>query len=163
MTVTVSLTVMRLPAVNGVLVVTGPASACTAAEGTSDFRGSGMMTIPGWDTLGRSDAEVCAEGAADASDAGAGFFEGLLDVSSVVGTETTKAVVVDLSAVVEGIIEPEPASLGDGLATARELDELDLILVVVGPDENVDVSLGIITAGELAASVERLVSDDFPV
>lgn len=155
------------------LVVTGPAAAFMTAgktpvdvglTGLSVIRGSGMMLIPGSDPLGRSDAEVCAEGAVDASEAGAGFFEGLVEMSRVVGTETTKVDSVVLSAVAEGIIElGEPALFGVGLATAEDLDELGLGMVVVGADENVGVAaLGMVVVGKSDAPVERLVSDDFP-
>lgn len=154
-------------------MVTGPAAAFTTTgmtvvdvglAGLPVLRVSGMMLIPGSDSLGRSDAEVCAEGVVDASEAGAGFLEGLVDVNSVVGTETTGADSVVLSAVAEGTVEPgEPALFGVGLATAEELDEMGLGMVVVRADENVGVAaLGMLIVGKRDASVERLVSDDFP-
>ena len=65
------------------------------------MRGTGMMTIPGPDSLGRLDAEVCADDV-DAFEAG----EGLLDVSNVVWTEVAEADCVALCAVVEATVEP---------------------------------------------------------
>lgn len=65
------------------------------------MRGTGMMTMPGPDSLGGLDAEVCADDV-DAFEAG----EGLLDVSSVVWTEVTDAYCVALCAVVDGTVEP---------------------------------------------------------
>lgn len=122
MTVTVSLTVMRLPAVKGLLVGIESAAALTGGGKMPDdvgvamlpvLRGSGMMLIPGPDSLGRPDAEVCAEVVVDASEAEAWFFEALVEVSSVVDVEVVALDIVVLSAVAGGIAEPgEPALFG---------------------------------------------------
>lgn len=174
-TVTVSLTVTRLSGAKELLVVTGSTTALiTAGEalfavGLSVIRGSGIMLIPGSDPLG---TEGCAEGGVDASGAGAGSFEGLVDVSDVsrvIGIDKIGAGSVVLCAVVEGAVElEEPILLGVELATATELedrDELGVILVVVGSNEDVGfVALGMMMFGKLAAPVERLDSEDnFPV
>lgn len=145
---------------------TGKAAVDVGLVGLTVIRGTGMMLIPGPDSLGRSDAEVCAAGVVDAFEVGAGVFEGLADVSSVVGTEITEGDSEVLPAVAEGIVELEdPAVFGVGLAAAKELDELDLVSVVVGPDENVGFApLGMIIVGRLNGPVEGLVADDgFPV
>lgn len=155
--------VARSPAA---FTTTGKAAVDVGLVGLSVIRGTGMMLIPGSDSLERSDAEVCAEGAVDAFEVGTGVFEGLAVVSSVVGTEITKGDSVVLSAVAEGIVElGEPALFGVGLATAKELDELDLVSVVVGPNENVGFApLVMIMVGRLNGPVEGPVSDDgFPV
>ena len=173
MTVTVSLTVTRLPAKKGLPVVTESAAAFTTPGKTpvdvglaalSDIRGTGMMLIPGSDPSGTSDAEGCAGGVVDSSEAGAGFL-GLVDVSSVVETEITEADAVVLFSVVEGIVEPgEPALFGVGVATAKELDELDLASGGVGPNEDVgSAALGRMIVGKLVAPEEKPVSDGFSV
>lgn len=142
----------------------GKAPADVGLAVLSDIRGSGMMLIPGSDPSGRSDAEGCAGGVVEASEAGAGFFD-LVDVSSVVGTEITEADAVLLFSVVEGIVESgEPALFGVGLAAAKGLDELDLASVAVGPNEKVgSAALERIIVGKLVAPVDKPVSDGFSV
>lgn len=136
----------------------GKASVDVGLAALSDIRGTGMMFIPGSDPSGTSDAEGCDGGVADASEAGAGFF-GLVDVSSVVETEITEADAVVLFSVVEGIVEiGEPALFGVGVATAKELDELDLASGGVG-----SAALGRIMVGRLVAPEEKPISDGFSV
>lgn len=161
MTVTVSLTVTRLPGKKGLPVVTESAAAFTTAgkipadvgsAALSDIRGTGMMLIPSSDPSGTLDAEGCDGGVVDGSEAGAGF-SGLVDVSSVVGTEITEAGAVVLFSVVEGIVVTgEPALFGVEVATTKELDKLDSASGGVGPSENVG-----------SAALEKPVSDGFSV
>ena len=101
-----------------------------------------MMLIPGSDPSGTSDAEGCAGGVVDTSEAGAGFF-GLVDVSSVVETEITEADAVVSFSVAEGIVDPgEPALFGVGVGSA---------------------ALGRIIVGRLVAPEGKPVSDGFSV